>query len=144
MTDIDIEGLKAKAEPTAAEVCARSMRDTLRRWDAAKGRGGYPTAMERYAMAKVLEERSSLIAQRAELLAENARLREALTPSMHTKAAYIGEFKTSGITDLDEDGDPVWGQVVIEWTATKEIMAAILARATQSTVSQDAGEKSRD
>lgn len=57
-----------------------------------------------------------------------ARLREALTPSGATKAAYIGEFKFP-IECRDEDGEPCDREVVVPWTTTKEIMKAILDRA---------------
>ena len=49
-----------------------------------------------------------------ELQAENARLKEALTPSADTKAAYWGE------PELGND-----------WTQIKAVMAAALARALE-------------
>jgi hypothetical protein len=68
------DGLDAPARAalarSASEVAADSMRATLRRWDRAKGRGGHPTALERYAMSLVLTERAELIAQRAALEAK--------------------------------------------------------------------------
>ena len=64
----------------------------------------------------------------AALEAENARLREALTPSADTKAAYIGEFWFS-IRVWDEKGDDRDQRVCVPWTAIKEIMAKIKARA---------------
>jgi hypothetical protein len=61
------------------------------------------------------------------LRAENARLREALTPSAETKAAYIGEFHM--VTDyVNEFGDSVFTKYTVPWTVIKEIMAAILKR----------------
>jgi hypothetical protein len=54
-------------------------------------------------------------------------MREALTPSANTKAAYIGEFKFN-IPDTDDDGYSLAREVVVPWTTIKEIMAAILAR----------------
>lgn len=39
---------------------AADMRATLDRWDRARGKGGYPTAMERYAMRRVLAENAQL------------------------------------------------------------------------------------
>ena len=62
------------------------------------------------------------------LEAENARLREALTPSGDTKAAYIGEFSIA-FPLRDEDGDEYTMSINIPWTIIKEIMAAIRARA---------------
>lgn len=71
---------------------------------------------------------SALASQAAEI----ARLREALTPSASTKAAYIGEFSFM-VDDLgvDEDGDTFECQreITVPWTTVKEIMAAISARA---------------
>ena len=58
----------------------------------------------------------------AELAAANAReagLREALTPSGDTKAAYMGEVK-----------DPDTKRMV-SWTAIKMVMAMIAARTAQ-------------
>lgn len=59
---------------------------------------------------------------------EVERLQEALTPSLGTKAAYMGEFQF-GFPDWDEDGNEVTRNINIPWTAIKEIMAAIRARA---------------
>jgi hypothetical protein len=55
-------------------------------------------------------------------------LREALTPSAATKAAYLGEFKIT-LHRTDEAGDEYTEDVMVPWTTIKEIMAAILARA---------------
>lgn len=52
------------------------------------------------------------------LHAENAALREALTPSAGTKAAYIREVSTRAFND----------DVYVSWTAIKEIMAMIRKR----------------
>jgi hypothetical protein len=60
--------------------------------------------------------------------AEIARIREALTPSGDTKAAYMGEF-SFGLTRTDEAGDEYTEKVYVPWTAIKEIMAAIRERA---------------
>lgn len=64
----------------------------------------------------------------AELEAENKRLREALTPSAETKAAYIGEF--SWLVN-------VYGtetELFVPWSTVKEIMAAIRKRANPDPV----------
>lgn len=61
----------------------------------------------------------------AALHADNARLREALTPSGDTKAAYMGEFSWEEESD---DGRGVATRT-IPWTTIKEIMAAIRQRA---------------
>lgn len=68
--------------------------------------------------------RDTYLEERDRLAAEVARYQEALTPSGGTKAAYIGEFK---FTSEDVHGD-VYTHVV-PWTTTKDIMAAIRARA---------------
>lgn len=52
--------------------------------------------------------------------AEGVRLREALTPSAETKAAYMGEFRFQ----FGEEFTPN-----VPWTTIKEIMAAIRAQA---------------
>jgi len=59
------------------------------------------------------------------------RMREALTPSGDTKAAYMGEFKFDVMfPSLDEDDDePVPHPVTVPWDTIKEIMAAIAGRA---------------
>lgn len=59
-------------------------------------------------------------------------LEEALEPSAGTKAAYIAEFKTRAVVDVDDEGDPVWGDIYVEWTTVKEIMAAIRSRASST------------
>lgn len=64
--------------------------------------------------------------------ADNARLREALTPSTATKIAYIGEFSFT-VPDRDEDGDEIYRKVMIPWTSVKEIMRAISERAALAT-----------
>ena len=53
----------------------------------------------------------------------NRRLVEALKPSAETKWAYIGEFTQPSIYEDDDD-------VCVVWTTVKEIMKAILTRAT--------------
>jgi len=60
--------------------------------------------------------------------AEIERLREAMTPSGETKAAYISEFKFT-IDDIDGDGFECKRSVTVPWTTTKEIMKAIAERA---------------
>jgi hypothetical protein len=64
-----------------------------------------------------------------ELEAKNKRLREALTPSGDTKAAYAGEFHISVYDADDEDGNEIWRKVPVDWTTIKAIMAAIRNRA---------------
>lgn len=66
----------------------------------------------------------------ADLLAELARLREALTPSGSTKAAYIAEFSFSVSDGVDEDGNETSRRVIVPWDTVKEIMAAIRKRAS--------------
>jgi hypothetical protein len=59
--------------------------------------------------------------------AENVRLREALTPSGDTKAAYIGDFSFPITLRLGHEEET--RRVDVPWTTIKEIMAAIRARA---------------
>ena len=56
------------------------------------------------------------------------RLREALTPSGATKAAYAGEF-TFRVCIGYEDDMEIYDTITVPWTTIKEIMAAIRARA---------------
>jgi hypothetical protein len=68
---------------------------------------------------------------------EVGRLREALTPSADTKAAYSGEFyerievQNPNFDEDSEDDEPetIVHPFLISWTTTKKIMAAIRARA---------------
>ena len=58
------------------------------------------------------------------------RLEEALTPSGATKAVYFGEF-TFAEDEFDfDEGEYRTMKRTVPWTAIKEIMEAILARAT--------------
>lgn len=63
-----------------------------------------------------------------------ARLLEALTPSGATKAAYMGEFRFSFCHGFDEDGNDVVIDVQVPWTTIKAVMAAIVKRASVSTI----------
>jgi hypothetical protein len=79
---------------------------------------------------------SALIAALEAIQGENARLREALTPSEGTKAAYIGEFSFSeSVGAYDEAGYIVdhTETHIVPWTTIKEIMAAIRRRAATIT-----------
>lgn len=60
--------------------------------------------------------------------AEIKRLKNALTPSAETKAAYLGEFSFS-LCVREEDGEEIFERITVPWSTVKEIMAAILARA---------------
>jgi len=62
--------------------------------------------------------------------AEIKRLKEALTPSADTKAAYIGEF-SFGVT-LTAGDEEDYRIIQVPWTTIKEIMAAISERAERS------------
>jgi hypothetical protein len=76
-------------------------------------------------------EADAVLALIEPVMEENERLREALTPSADTKAAYIGEFKMP-VVRVDECGDEYTEQITVSWDVTKEIMAAIKARAALS------------
>ena len=71
------------------------------------------------------------VARIAELEAERDRMREALTPSADTKAAYMSEFEMA-VTRSLPGGDTDYRRVSVPWTAIKEIMAAISARAGET------------
>jgi hypothetical protein len=65
-------------------------------------------------------------------------LRDALTPSADTKAAYIGEFHerieiANPMFEGNEDDEPetIAQSVTVSWTTITEIMAAILAQASE-------------
>lgn len=73
----------------------------------------------------------SLIASARRDAEEIERLREALTPSGATKAAYHGEFKFTQY-GRDDDGDDYSYETYVPWTTVKEIMAAIRARAAHT------------
>lgn len=59
-------------------------------------------------------------------------LREALTPSAETKAAYSGEFSFVAGIGFDEDGHDISARFTVPWDTIKEIMAAVRARAALS------------
>lgn len=71
---------------------------------------------------------AALLADRDRLAAENERLREALTPSAATQAAYMGEFWFLFPVTVSEGVEHKFTPNV-PWTTIKEIMAAIRARA---------------
>ena len=82
--------------------------------------------MPHYASVELIDAMADRI---EELEAENARLRDALTPSGDTKAEYTGEFHISVYDAEDEDGNEIWRKVPVDWTTIKAIMAAIRNRA---------------
>lgn len=73
-------------------------------------------------------ELATLRADLAEAREKIARLTEALTPSGDTKAAYMGEFEFI-VFGMNDDGEECSHKITVPWTAIKEIMAAIKARA---------------
>lgn len=98
-------------------------------WRSARGDNEIHANARLIAAAPDLRDTVAALADLAEAQAQEiAKLHEALTASGATKAAYIGEFRQS-VRCIDEDGDEVWGDVLIEWTVIEEIMAAIRARA---------------
>jgi hypothetical protein len=89
----------------------------------------YPAITER-----CLREAAAAIER---LVAENRALHEAMTPSVDTKAAYIGEFSFNVEVWDPDGGEAGEGEAVLEsktvpWTTVKEIMAAISAHARQA------------
>ena len=61
--------------------------------------------------------------------ADVGRVREALTPSGATKAAYHGEFTFDLCVGISDAGIEQYQKVYVPWDTVKEIMAAIRARA---------------
>jgi hypothetical protein len=83
-----------------------------------------------WATSDLYYEAAALIRR---LVAERAKLVEALTPSGDTKAAYHGEFSFSVTSQFWDDVTEEWEtraqNTLVPWTTVKEIMAAIRARA---------------
>ena len=71
-----------------------------------------------------------------ELEDENARYREALTPSADTKTAFIGEF-TFAVERSDSLGSRYSEEQLVPWSTIKEIMGAINRRALNPTSAGD-------
>lgn len=84
----------------------------LGKWDHSKTMQAF--ARHRLASVAAMEE-------------EIKRLREALTPSGSTKAAYHGEFSFN-LHRIDDCGDEYVEKVYVPWDTVKQIMKAILAR----------------
>ncbi len=77
------------------------------------------------------------IAGYAEVLeAENARLREALTPSERTKYTHMGEYRVPCCWQ-DEDGNEHAELIDVPWVTIKEIMRAILDSAALASTEKD-------
>ncbi|MEO0385078.1 MAG: hypothetical protein AAF234_16150 [Pseudomonadota bacterium] len=68
---------------------------------------------------------------RDQALAREKQLREALTPSADTKAAYMGEFRMGVRLRDPNSGEEDHRSVDVPWTTIKEIMAAIRDYAEQ-------------
>lgn len=77
--------------------------------------------------------------ENADLKAKLAKAVEALTPSVATKTAYMGEFSFPQ-TITDENGEEATVRTDVPWSIIKEIMAAILARATLKELTGDSDE----
>jgi hypothetical protein len=91
-----------------------------------------PQGLNAYARVSMIEtDIARLAPSLLTALTERERLREALTPSAETKAAYIGEFKMR-LHRRDECGDEYHEDVTLSWTVIKEIMTAISNRAALS------------
>jgi hypothetical protein len=91
---------------------------------------------------RVLQRDEEIRDLRGKLAASEARaeaMREALTPSGSTKAAYMGEFRFSFRSGMDVDGSDEFTNVEVPWTAIKDIMAAITKRAAASARGKEAG-----
>lgn len=91
--------------------------------------------------AGVLQRDEEIRDLRGKLAAAEARaeaMREAVTPSGSTKAAYLGEFKED-VEERDEEGDFHNRSITVSWTTIKDIMAAITKRAAASARGKEAG-----
>lgn len=102
----------------------RRLLDEKRRPTVQPAQGVAPEPVEGTTAHRLLAwKRRAESAERAlaDSRAEVERLREALTPSGETKAAYIGEFSF----EIGDDGEAA----TVPWSAVKDIMRAILARA---------------
>ncbi len=73
----------------------------------------------------------ALVCEIARLKKRVEELEEALTPSVETKLAYIGEFYVR-LHEVDEDGNQNLRVVNIPWITIKEIMSAISRRALEN------------
>jgi len=91
-----------------------------------------------WATSDLYYEAAALIRR---LVAERAKLVEALTPSGDTKAAYHGEFSFSVTSQFWNDVTEEWEthaqNTLVPWTNVKEIMAAIRARAAIEEVNRE-------
>jgi len=96
----------------------------------------YCLAAEPKGVDRQVQHSNPVASQNTQILEDKATeggahekaLREALTPSAETKAAYMGEFSVS-LPDWDEDGNEIMRRINVPWTTIKEIMAAISSRA---------------
>ena len=91
------------------------------------------------ANARLIALAPDLLAEVIALREQNARLVGALTPSIETKSAYMGEFSLD-IPDYDEDGNEVSRRVMVPWTTIKEIMTAIRAHSALAEIEKEGGE----
>lgn len=82
--------------------------------------------------SKVCDRANASEAREATAVEDTQRVREALTPSADTKAAYWGEFYV-GVT-LRAGREEDYRRVQIPWDSIKEIMAAIRVRALPTEV----------
>lgn len=148
-TGTDCAGRGPDSEDEAAAIAAWNTRAA----QPSAGAQGDVVGVDRDWMIKVIRERS-LPQDAADMIigamrfaatpaqpdtGDAAALREALTPSGDTKAAYSGEFKFQ-VTQWRENEDPdsddemeeYLADFTVPWTTIKEIMAAISERAALS------------
>ena len=62
----------------------------------------------------------------------NARVKSALTPDFHSKAAYVGRItQRETFTVSDEDGNPinVERDVIISWATIEQVLSMVRERA---------------
>ena len=88
--------------------------------------------LERHAQEENRSHDNTVFILRAErdaAIARAEKLEAALTPSLETKAALMGEFSMQ-FPGLDENGEEYMRTINVPWTTIKEIMAAIRALAS--------------
>ena len=69
-----------------------------------------------------------------ESLEKETKLRQAYEDALnpnYTKHAYIGEIKFTHVIGFDRHGGEKYAEITIPWTATKDMMKMIEARAKE-------------
>lgn len=118
------------SDPIEREAAIAALEEQQRTFLSPEYATGQPLSsmMERFACDRCIEALRTLPAAGGD-----ERLREALTPSGDTKAAYMGEFAfnipDSHFDEESEEFVECSRKVYVPWDTIKEIMAAIRALA---------------